>query len=258
MHIKKHHSRLLTSSQIDRADRILDARIKSRTPLAYLLNEAWLGRHRFFVDQRVIIPRSFIAEFIETGLAQWLPARRKKLRALDLCTGSGCLAIVLAKTFRGMHVDAVDVSGPALEVAHVNIKRHHLQSRTRAILSDLLTGIPESVRYDLIVSNPPYVRTSSMRALPMEYRHEPTLALAGGTDGLELVSRILDSARQYLTPKGVLVLEVGHNKKAMEKTFPRLPILWLDTLSSEGMVALIEAKDIPERSKPRGQKRGKT
>ena len=229
-------------------DRILEMRIKGRTPLAYLLKEAWLGRHRFFVDQRVIIPRSFIAEFIETGLADWLPHGRRKLRALDLCTGSACLAVVLAKTFRGVHVDAVDISGPALEVANINVKRHQLQSRVRAILGDLFEEIPESVRYDVIVSNPPYVRTSSMRTLPTEYRHEPTLALSGGTDGLALVSRILASARQYLTPKGVLVLEIGHNKKAMEKAFPRLPILWLDTPGSEGMLALIEARDIPAQS----------
>lgn len=245
VNIQRHYSRPLSRAQAGRADRILDARIDTKLPLSYLLNEAWLGRHRFYVDRRVIIPRSFIAELIESGLGHWHPRIDSPMRALDLCTGSGCLAILLAKKFRRMHVDAVDISGDALDVARINIERHRLQARVRPILGDVFDGVPRSGRYDLIVANPPYVKASSMRSLPVEYRHEPTLALAGGADGLVIVRRIVADARRHLSPEGVLIIEIGHNRKAFERAFPRLPFVWLDTQDSEAMVALVEARDLP-------------
>ena len=242
--IESHFSRPISRTQIGLANRVLDARIKGKIPLAYLLSEAWLGKYSFHVDRRVIVPRSFIAELIESGIGHLLPRKDSPLRALDLCTGSGCLAILLAKKFRGMHVDAVDISSDALEVARLNIKRHGLQSSVVPILSNVFDGISTAVRYDLIVANPPYVKGSSMKSLPAEYRHEPTLALAGGSNGLAIVSRIVTQAWRYLSPEGVLIVEIGHNRKILERAFPRLPFLWLDTETSEGMLALIDAKDL--------------
>lgn len=233
----------LSVSQRQRADQILGERVGTRKPLAYILGEAWLNGVRFHIDERVIVPRSFIAEILETSLRPWLA--RPVQTALDLCTGSGCLAILLARHFKRARVDAVDISGAALDVARSNIRMHRLARRVNPVQSDLFGGLG-SKRYDLIVSNPPYVKDASMRRLPREYRYEPGLALAGGKDGLDLVTRILRDAPAHLEENGVLVCEIGHNRKALENAYPTHPFIWLSTafggdevflINREGMIA---------------------
>ena len=197
---------------------LVQRRIGERLPAAYLLKEAWLDGLAFHVDRRVIIPRSHIAFlFAELDL--------KPRRVLDLCTGSGCLAILAARAFPKARVDASDISAAALTLAARNVARHRMQTRVRLIRSDLFAGI--DAQYDLIVSNPPYVSTPSMRRLPREYRYEPGIALAGGRDGLELVARILDAAAECLTPSGLLVCEIGENRNALERRYPATPFVWL-------------------------------
>lgn len=217
-------------------------RIDEREPLAYLLNEAWLGPYRFYVDRRVIVPRSFIAELLPDGLDAWLP-RGGVRRALDLCTGSGCLAILAAMTWPGARIDAVDLSAGALAVAKRNVADYRLGGRVRLRKSDLFAGVPDG-RYDLVLSNPPYVDAPSMKRLPKEYRREPELALAGGRDGLALVDRILREAPARLTPRGVLVVEIGHNRAALERKHPRVPFTWLATSAGDGFVFLLRRPDL--------------
>jgi len=208
-------------------------RIRERIPLAYLLKEAWLGEHSFYVDKRVIVPRSFIAELLRERLSPWL--REEPKHALDLCTGSGCLAVLLALTFEKARVDASDVSAAALAVAKKNISRYELGGRVKAVRSNLFEKLK---KYDLIVSNPPYVTANSMKKLPKEYRHEPSLALAAGSDGLELVHRILAEAKHHLTPGGLLVCEIGGNRKALERAHPQIEFIWPET-SDPGTVFLL-------------------
>jgi ribosomal protein L3 glutamine methyltransferase len=208
-------------------------RIRTRKPLAYLLNEAWLGEHAFYVDERVLVPRSFIAELLRDHLGPWLP--REPKRMLDLCTGSGCLAVLLALEFPAGKVDAADLSEKALQVARINIRKYKLAKRVRLVRSDLFDKLG---KYDLIVSNPPYVTERSMRKLPAEYRIEPKLALAAGKDGLDLVRKILADARQHLNPKGLLVCEIGGNRKALERAYPQIEFMWPET-SDPGTVFLL-------------------
>jgi len=198
-----------------KVEKLVEKRIRSRMPAAYLLNEAWLDGVPFYVDRRVIIPRSHIA-FLLPELA------RAPRRILDLCTGSGCLAILAERAFPKAQVDASDISAAALEVAARNVRRH--KARVRLIRSDLFSKLEKS--YDLIVTNPPYVATPSMRRLPAEYRYEPGMALAGGRDGLEIVARILAGARAHLNEGGLLVCEVGGNRRALERAYPRVPFVW--------------------------------
>ena len=200
-----------------RVEKLIQRRIKERIPSAYLLNEAWLDGLPFYVDRRVIIPRSHIAFLLkDLGIAP--------RRILDLCTGSGCLAILAALALPRARVDASDVSPEALAVARRNVRKHGLERRVRLVRSDLFANVEE--RYDLIIANPPYVSTPSMRKLPAEYRYEPGLALAGGRDGLEFVARIIAGAAAHLNPGGLLVCEVGENRKALERAYPRLPLAW--------------------------------
>lgn len=215
--------RRVSAGERARVARLLQRRIRERVPAAYLLHEAWLAGVPFYVDRRVIIPRSHIAALLAEGLRPWLA--RAPRRVLDLCTGSGCLAVLAAKAFPRARVDAADLSAAALAVAERNVARHRLRSRVRLIRADLLTGLGEA-RYDLIVSNPPYVTAAAMRALPREYRHEPRLALAGGTDGLELVRRILADAAGALAPRGLLACEIGAGRRALQRAYPRLPFVW--------------------------------
>lgn len=234
--------RPVTPAERARAERLLRRRIRERIPVAYLLHEAWLADEPFYVDRRVIIPRSHIAELLQARLRPWL--RRPVRRALDLCTGSGCLAVLTAKAFPGAHVDAADLSADALAVAKRNVAGHRLRSRVRLLRSDLMSGLGER-RYDLIVSNPPYVDARSLRALPREYRHEPRLALAGGPDGLALVRRILLEAGEHLAAKGLLVCEIGRGRKALERAFPRTPFAWPGTEAGTGQVFLLSREDLP-------------
>jgi len=215
-----------------------ERRIRERIPLAYLLQEAWLGEHSFYVDRRVIVPRSFIAELLRDHLNPWLQREPKK--ALDLCTGSGCLAILLALEFPRARVDAADLSAAALQVTRINIKKYELGNRIRAVRSDLFSNLE---KYDLIVSNPPYVTAKSMKKLPQEYRHEPSLALAAGDDGLDLVRTILAQARQHLNPGGLLVCEIGGNRKALERAYPALEFAWPE-LSDPGTVFILTREQL--------------
>ena len=220
--------------------RLLDERVRTRKPLAYLVGEAWLGERRFYVDERVIVPRSFIAELLRERLRPWVS--RPVARALDLCTGSGCLAILLALAFPRARIDATDISRPALEVARKNISIYRLGRRIRLVHADLFPGA--SNPYDLIIANPPYVSAAAMRKLPPEYRREPRIALAGGADGLALVRRIFDGAAEFLRPGGWLVMEAGHNRRAVERAFPRLPFIWAETSAGDDCVFLLSREDL--------------
>jgi len=229
----------LTAQEQRKALRLIDARVRSRTPLAYLIREAWLGDHRFYVDERVVVPRSFIAELLRDRLRPWISGPVN--RALDLCTGSGCLAILLALTFRRATVDGTDISSAALTVARRNVKTYRLGRRVRLAKADLFPG-PK--RYDLIVANPPYVAAAAMRKLPPEYRREPRLALAGGPDGLTFVRRILRDAAEFLRPGGWLVVEAGHNRRGVERAFPNIPFIWPETSAGDDCVFLLSREDL--------------
>ena len=232
----------LSRRQTARLRSLIDRRIRTKAPAAYLLREAWLGPLRFYVDRRVIVPRSFIAELLRAGLAPWV--RRPVRRLLDLCTGCGCLAIVAAHVFPRARIDASDNSQPALAVARRNLALHRLEHRVRLVQSDLLAAL-EGRRYDLIVCNPPYVDAPSMRRLPAEYRYEPRRALAGGRDGLDVVRRILEQAPRHLMPNGVLVCEIGHNRAALERAYPRTPFLWPETSAGPDHVFVLGRADFP-------------
>ena len=219
-------------------------RIDERVPASYLTHEAWLGERRFYVDQRVIVPRSHIAELLEDQLSPWIEDPWAVRRALDLCTGSGCLAILAAIAFPEAQVDAIDLSPDALQVARRNVTDYGLESRVHLIESDAFTAI-DSQRYDLIISNPPYVNAESMAELPNEYRREPELALASGEDGLDFTRIILSKAADHLNPGGVLVVEIGHNRDALEDAFPETPFVWLDTAAGDDFVFLLRREDLP-------------
>ena len=228
----------LTQSERMQVAQVLDRRIDRRVPAAYLTQEAWLGEFRFYVDERVIIPRSYIAELLPDSLAAYVGAPELVASALDLGTGSGCLAILLAHAYPAVDVDAVDVSNDALTVAQRNVADYGLADRINLIRSDLFANL-SGKSYDLIISNPPYVTNVAMGNLPPEYRHEPRIALAGGEDGLDAVRTILEEAPRFLNPGATLVVEVGHNRPAVEQAFPRLPFVWLETaLSSDGVFLL--------------------
>jgi len=227
-----------------RLERLAARRITTREPLAYILHETWLANHRFHVDRRVIVPRSHIAELLPDRLAPWLPWGEAK-RVLDLCTGSGCLAILAALAVPTARVDASDVSAAALAVARRNVKSYRLGRRIRFVRSDLFAALPG--RYELILCNPPYVPAAEMRRLPAEYRAEPRLALAGGRDGLSFVRRLLAEAADHLAPDGVLVAEIGAGRKTVERAFPRLPFTWLATGAGEGLVFLLRRAELATR-----------
>jgi ribosomal protein L3 glutamine methyltransferase len=251
----------ISAAIAQRALRLFERRIIERIPAAYLTSEAWLGKHRFHVDPRVIVPRSYIAELLRDRLHPWWSARKPPHTMLDLCTGSACLAIVAAHTYPLAQVDAVDVSAPALTVARRNVREHQLGKRLALIRSNLFASLTGK-RYDLILTNPPYVRAQVMRKLPAEYRHEPELALHGGSDGLDLVRRILDEAGAHLNPQGWLVLEVGHNRARVERAFPTLPFIWAETSGGDDCVALLQKAALPAdqaasglQSRPAGVRR---
>lgn len=217
---------------------ILEQRLVRRLPAAYLTREAWLGPYRFYVDERVIVPRSYFAELLAEHMAPWITDPEHIHAALDLCTGSGCLAILMAEAFPAADVDAVDLSADALAVARRNVTDYGLDERVHLIQSDLLDGL-DGRRYDLIICNPPYVTADSMATLPAEYRHEPEMALAAGDDGLDLVRRLLAAAPEHLTDNGLLFVEVGHNADIVEAAFPDLPLTWVDAPSGEGKIFML-------------------
>jgi ribosomal protein L3 glutamine methyltransferase len=237
-------SQPVTPSRQTKLSRLVSQRVRRRIPLAYLLREAWLGEHRFYVDERVIVPRSYIAELLREGLAPWVRDPLVVRGALDMCTGSGCLAVLLALAFPRAKIDAVDVSAGALAVARRNVAAYRLRSRVRLVRSDLFRGLGTR-RYDLIVANPPYVDAGAMRKLPEEYRREPRIALDGGDDGLRFVRRILGEARRFLRPGGVLVVEAGRHRRALEHAFPATPFTWLETSAGDGLVFLLRREELP-------------
>lgn len=237
-------ARLLPSEQAALAD-IVNRRTDERLPAAYLTGEAWLGDFRFRVDPRVIVPRSYFAELLATdAFSPWLPDASEVTSALDLCTGSGCLAIVMAHAFPNAQIDGVDLSPEALEVARLNVDDYDLADRIELIQSDVFSALAGR-RYDFILSNPPYVTADAMDVIPPEYRHEPAMSLGSGEDGLDVVRRILAEAHHHLNPEGILAVEVGHNQDIVESAFPGVEFTWLDTEHAEGKVFLLRAEQLP-------------
>lgn len=236
----------LTHSESEQVQAVIERRVRERLPAAYLTHEAWLGAHRFYVDERVIVPRSFIAELLHEQLVPWVENPDEVTHALDLCTGSGCLAILAALAFPDAQVDAVDLSRDALDVAARNVADYDLTDRIELIESDLFAVLAGRT-YDVILSNPPYVNAESVAALPPEYQAEPALALGSGEDGLDATRKILAGAKAHLNPGGLLVVEIGHNRDALEAAYPALPFTWLDTESGDQYVFMLRREDLPDR-----------
>ena len=220
----------------------LRERVEQRLPVAYITQHARQGDFDFYVDERVIVPRSFIYELLGEPLSPWIEYPELVHRALDLCTGSGCLAIQMAAHYPAAQIDAVDISLDALEVAAVNVEDYGLQERIQLVHTDLFEGLEGT--YDLIVSNPPYVDAESVGALPEEYLHEPELALGSGEDGLDATREILLQAAKFLNPRGVLLVEIGHNRDVLEREYPELPFVWLDTSGGDGFVFLLTREQL--------------
>ena len=242
--------RAVSACEINVAWVLLNRRVKERIPAAYLTHEGWFAGHLFYVDERVLVPRSPLAELIEERLIPWVDADGVA-SVLDLCAGSGCIGIACAHAFPDAHVDLTDVSDDALEVARENISRHALQDRVEAIQSDLFERL-KGRRYDVIISNPPYVNTQTLAALPAEYRHEPVMGFAGGEGGLEVVVRVLRQAAAHLEPHGVLILEVGDSESALLERYPQVPFMWLEFSRGGRGVFLLDAAQCIEYFGPRG------
>lgn len=234
----------LTPSEIDAVLNVIERRAQDRVPAAYITHEAWMHGFRFYVDERTIVPRSFVGELLQDGLQPYVADPEQVVSVLELCTGSGCLAILAAHAFPNADVDAVDLSAPALEVAARNVRDYELDERIALFEGDLYAPLPER-RYDVILTNPPYVNAQSMQELPPEYRHEPEMALAGGADGMDIVRRIIGSAREWLTDAGVLVVEIGNEREHVEAAFGGLDLIWLPTSAGDDNVFLIQAADLP-------------
>jgi ribosomal protein L3 glutamine methyltransferase len=230
---------------IERADvlNIIQRRVEQRIPAAYLTHEAFLGEYSFYVDERVIVPRSFIAELLRQNLSPWVADPESIASVLDLCTGSGCLAIVASDAFPNARVDAVDISPDALTVARRNVADYALEARVNLIESDLFAKL-DGRRYDLIISNPPYVDAESVAGLPQEYLHEPKLALGSGRDGLDATRTILKHAAEHLTCNGILIVEIGHNRDVLEAAYPNLPFTWLDVSAGDQFVFMLHKNDL--------------
>ncbi|MDR8398634.1 MULTISPECIES: 50S ribosomal protein L3 N(5)-glutamine methyltransferase [Paraburkholderia] len=234
----------LSAAEIDAVLNVIERRATERVPAAYITQEAWMHGFRFYVDERVIVPRSFIGELLQDGLQPYVEDPEQVSAVLELCTGSGCLAILAAHAFPNADIDAVDLSAPALEVAMRNVTDYKLDDRIALFEGDLYAPLAER-RYDVIITNPPYVNAASMQELPAEYRHEPDMALAGGADGMDIVRRIIADARNWLTDDGVLVVEIGNERQHVEAAFGGLDLVWLSTSAGDDNVFLIQAADLP-------------
>ncbi|AIO75751.1 50S ribosomal protein L3 N(5)-glutamine methyltransferase [Burkholderia multivorans] len=231
---------------------VIERRATERVPAAYLTREAWMHGHRFYVDERVIVPRSFIGELLDDGLQPYVADPEQVGAVLELCTGSGCLAILAASAFPNAEIDAVDLSADALEVAQINVRDYGLEDRITLHRGDLYAPLPAfraqpDARYDVILTNPPYVNAASMAKLPPEYRHEPEMALAGGDDGMDIVRRIVAEAHNWLHADGVLVVEIGNEREHVEAAFGGLELTWLPTSAGDDNVFLIQAADLPRK-----------
>jgi ribosomal protein L3 glutamine methyltransferase len=233
----------LLPEEVEQVAQVIERRVKDRLPAAYITHQAWLGTYAFYVDQRVLVPRSFIAELIPQRFSPWVADPDAVENVLELCTGSGCLAIMMADAFPNAVVDAVDISADALDVARRNVIDYQLEGRVNLIQSDLYENVPFK-KYDLIVTNPPYVNSNSMANLPPEFLHEPRLALDGGADGMDLVRKIIAGAAERLTPDGVLVVEVGHEREFAEAAFDDLGLTWVTTSAGDDMVFLLTADQL--------------
>lgn len=236
----------LTDSERSEVLNIIHRRVEHRIPAAYLTHQAFLGDFGFYVDERVIVPRSFIAELLLEHLSPWVADPEAITDVLDLCTGSGCLAILAAHAFPCATVDAVDLLSAALAVAERNVADYRLQNRISLVESDMFDKL-DSKQYDLIISNPPYVDAPSVAALPQEYLHEPKLALGSGPDGLDATRVILEHAAQHLTANGILVVEIGHNRDALEAAYTDLPFTWLDVSAGDEFVFMLHRNDLSGR-----------
>jgi ribosomal protein L3 glutamine methyltransferase len=235
-------ARLATQDEQQRARALITRRIRERTPAVYLTGEIWFAGLKFRTDPRALIPRSPLAELIERGYGPWINPSRVR-RVLDIGTGGGCIAIATARMLPRARVDGLDVSAQALELAALNVRDHRLGRRVRLLQSDYFSALSDE-RYDIIVSNPPYVGAREMRSLPAEYRHEPRMALASGRDGMDAVRAILKDAGRHLNPGGILVVEVGNTEVAVRRTFPRLPFTWLTFERGGGGVFLLTAEQL--------------
>ena len=235
--------RKLTAAESAAIQRIVERRAGERIPAAYLTHEAWLGPFRFYIDERAIVPRSFIAELLHDDLSPWIAEADAVKSVLDLCTGSGCLAILAALAFPNAHVDAVDLSTDALEVARINVGDYELTERVNLIVSDMWTSLAGR-QYDLIIANPPYVTGESMAALPDEYHREPAMALASGVDGLDHMRTILKEAPAHLNGGGLLVVEVGFNREGVEAAFPDMPFTWAEVSAGDEVVFLLTREEL--------------
>ncbi|HEY3600132.1 MAG TPA: 50S ribosomal protein L3 N(5)-glutamine methyltransferase [Paraburkholderia sp.] len=234
----------LAADEIEAVLKVIERRATERVPAAYITQEAWMHGFRFHVDERVIVPRSFIGELLQDGLQPYVEDPEQVDAVLELCTGSGCLAILAAYAFVNADIDAVDLSPAALEVATRNVHDYELDERVALFEGDLFAPLPER-RYDVIIANPPYVNAESMQTLPAEYRHEPEMALAGGADGMDVVRRIIGEARGWLTDNGVLVVEIGNERANVEAALGGLDLVWLSTSAGDDNVFLIQANDLP-------------
>lgn len=234
----------LTLTERETLYKVIQRRIHERIPLAYLTHEAWFAGLPFYVDERVLIPRSSIAELIENQFQPWIEADSVH-HILDLCTGSGCIAIAAAKYFPYAEIDATDISHDALAVAKINVLKHEVEDQVHLIQGDLFKPLTHK-KYDLIVSNPPYVDLEDMASLPAEYKHEPKLGLEAGQLGLDIVNKILQQSLEYLNPQGILIVEVGNSEHALSDMFPDIPFTWLDFQDGDGGVFLLTAEQLQE------------
>ena len=233
----------LLHEEIDSVLAVIERRSVDRVPAAYITNQAWLGTYQFYVDERALVPRSFIAELIPDYFSPWVADPEQVTDILELCTGSGCLAIMLADAFQNASVDALDISKDALAVARRNVSDYKLEERVHLIESDLYTALPEK-KYDLIIANPPYVNSASMATLPQEYLREPRIALDGGSDGMDLVRKIVAGAAARLKPDGILMIEIGNERAFAEAAFGELGLTWLTTSAGDDMVFLLGAEQL--------------
>ena len=233
----------LTATEKSALQALLKRRVEHKVPAAYLTHEDWLGEFNFYVDERVIVPRSFIAELLRERLYPWVAEAENTNAVLDLCTGSGCLAILAAHAFPNAMVDAVDLSADALQVARRNVDDYELAEQIHLVQSNLFSEL-NGRQYDIIISNPPYVDAPSVAALPAEYLHEPKLALGSGADGLDATREILKQAAKHLTPHGILIVEIGHNRDVLEAAYPNLPFTWLEVSAGDQFVFLLHRNDL--------------